>query len=190
MGLPPGLRHRLIPGVTKEVSLRPHETSLVPPPPVPACRPPYAEEFFEAALPESSPLPWPSPSLERLGSPWSLAGEHHDAAGFPSWYGLLGCSSFSEGYSASAPSVTQEHWEPATWRSGAYHDRTCTGKQTVTCKAHQAIVRRGLASPIALLASCPYRDLPWQLPSRLLAVRLCHLVAVPAPRHAHHCLPG
>jgi hypothetical protein len=64
---------------------------------------------------------------ERLGSPLSLAGSHHGAAGFTSCDGLLGCTSFSEGYSASAPPVTQEHWEPATWRSGAYHDRTYTG---------------------------------------------------------------
>jgi len=80
--------------------------------------------------------------LERLGSPLSLAGSHHGAAGFTSCCGLLCCTSFPEGYAASAPSVAQEHWEPATWLSGDYHDRTFTGKQTVTFKAHHAMVRR------------------------------------------------
>ena len=46
-----------------------------------------------------------------------------------------------EGYAASAPSVAQEHWEPATWLSGDDHDRTFTGKPTVTFKAHHAVVR-------------------------------------------------
>ena len=58
---PPGLRiHVLIPGVTKDVGLRPRETSLVALPAFPTFRSPYAGEFFEAASPDSSPLPWPS----------------------------------------------------------------------------------------------------------------------------------
>jgi hypothetical protein len=58
---PPGLRlHVLIPGVTKDVGLRPREISLVALPAFPTFRSPYAGEFFEAASPESSPLPWPS----------------------------------------------------------------------------------------------------------------------------------
>jgi hypothetical protein len=44
--------------------------------------------------------------------------------------------------SASAPPVTREHWEPATWPSGDYHDRTCTGKLSVPFRAHQRSVRR------------------------------------------------
>ena len=60
---PPGLRiHLLIPRVTKDVGLRPRETSLVALPAFPTFRSPYAEEFLEAA-PESSPLPWLSPAL-------------------------------------------------------------------------------------------------------------------------------
>jgi hypothetical protein len=80
----------------------------------------------------------------RLGSPLSRTGSHHGAAGFTSWCGLLGCTSFPEGDAASAPSVAQEPWEPATWLSGDYHDRTFTGKQTVTFKAHHAVVRQYL----------------------------------------------
>src|SRR5713101_7945323 len=72
MGLPSGLRQRLIPEVTKDVDLRPHETSRVPPSPVPAFRPPYAEECFEAASPESSPLPWPSPGVTGSALPCPL----------------------------------------------------------------------------------------------------------------------
>ena len=37
-------------------------------------RSPYAEEFFEAAAPESSPLPWPSRSLKRSALPGSPCG--------------------------------------------------------------------------------------------------------------------
>ena len=60
---PPGLRiHLLIPRVTKDVGLRPRETSLVALPAFPTFRSPYAEEFLEAA-PESSPFPWLSPAL-------------------------------------------------------------------------------------------------------------------------------
>jgi hypothetical protein len=80
-------------------------------------------------------------SRDRLGALLSLAGEHLDAAGCTSCCGLPVCTSVSEGYSASAPQGTPEHWEPATWRSGAYHGRTCTGEQTVTFKAHHALVR-------------------------------------------------
>jgi hypothetical protein len=83
---------------------------------------------------------------ERLGSPVSLTGSHHGAAGFTSCCGLLGCPSFPEGSAASAPSVAQAHCKPATWRSGADHDRTFTGKQTVTFKAHHAFVRHSLGS--------------------------------------------
>ena len=58
---PPGLRIDVLrPGVTKDVGLRPREISLVALPAFPTFRSPYAGEFFEAASPESSPLPWPS----------------------------------------------------------------------------------------------------------------------------------
>ena len=82
-------------------------------------------------------------SRERLGPPWPLPGSHHDAAGCTSCDGRLGCTPFPGGDAASAPSVAHEHWEPAPWHSGASHDRTCTGKQTVTFKAHHARVRPG-----------------------------------------------
>jgi hypothetical protein len=48
---------------------RPGEISLVSPMTVPAFHSPYAGEFFEAARPESSPLPWPSRRLMR----WALS---------------------------------------------------------------------------------------------------------------------
>ena len=41
---------------------------------LPACRSPYAGGFFEAALPESSPLPWPSRSLKRSAPACSPCG--------------------------------------------------------------------------------------------------------------------
>lgn len=56
---------------------------------------------------------------------------------------LQRCTSSLEGYSASVPSAAQEHWKPAIRLSGNDHDRTFTGKQTVTFKAHHALVGRG-----------------------------------------------
>src|SRR3954451_22435364 len=64
-------------------------------------------------------------------------GANIDAAGF----GLLLCTSFSEGYFASAPLVTQQHWKSATWLSGDYHDRTFTGKLTTTSQGTPAFAR-------------------------------------------------
>ena len=72
---PPGLRiHVLIPGVTRDVGLRPREISLVALPTFPTFRSPYAGEFFEAASPESSPLPWPSLWLRSSALPCPLSG--------------------------------------------------------------------------------------------------------------------
>jgi hypothetical protein len=61
--VPPDFGSRLIPAVSVDVGHGRQETSRVPRPAVTAFRPPYAEEFFEAARPESSPLPWPSPGM-------------------------------------------------------------------------------------------------------------------------------
>ena len=44
------------------------EISPVPSSTFIAFRFPYAEGFFKAAPPDSSPFPWPSPTYERLGS--------------------------------------------------------------------------------------------------------------------------
>jgi len=63
---------------------------------------------------------------ERLGTLWSLAGSHPDAAGFTCGGGRLIGTAFTAGYAASAPSVTQEHWAPAPWLSGDDHGWTCT----------------------------------------------------------------
>jgi len=57
----------------------PTETSLVAQSTFTTFRSPYAGEFFEAALPDSSPLPWPSPHFDRLGS---LSCKAIGAAGF------------------------------------------------------------------------------------------------------------
>ncbi|MBT7913893.1 hypothetical protein HN588_08305, partial [Candidatus Bathyarchaeota archaeon] len=46
------------------------------------------------------------------------------------------CSSFAEGYAASAPPVTRKHWAPATGLSGDYPDRTYTGESMAAYKAH------------------------------------------------------
>lgn len=68
-GVAPDFALRLIPALTQDVApatarnlpccaIHSHDIPI-----------PYAGEFFEAALPESSPLPWPSPRYDRLGSP-------------------------------------------------------------------------------------------------------------------------
>lgn len=127
-GIPCIFTLRLIHKVTEVVSLRPRETSLVPPPAFTTFCSPYAEEFFGAAV--QILHPFCSLRRHRSGSalPVSLSGYAFDAAGFRFQYRPLFRSSFSEGYSASAPLVTRQHWEPATWLSGDYHDRTFTGK--------------------------------------------------------------
>jgi len=58
-------RHGLIPALPRAVDPCPREVSRVALMTLPACRSPYAGGFFAAAPPESSPLPWPSPSLQR-----------------------------------------------------------------------------------------------------------------------------
>jgi len=55
----------LIPSLPRAVDPRPREISLVALMAIPAFRSPYAEEFFGAALPDSSPLPWPSLCMNR-----------------------------------------------------------------------------------------------------------------------------
>src|ERR1039457_4705605 len=86
-------------------------------------RSPYAVEFFEGAF-QILPL---FRGLRQKVSGSALPGPNVDAAGFPLWYGLPSCTSFSEAYSAFTHPVTQEHEELATWLSGDYHDRTSTG---------------------------------------------------------------
>ena len=66
--------HRLIPAVTVDVGHRPSETSPVPSTAFPTSRPPYAGEFFGAAPPGSSHLPWPSLSLTSSALPRSPFG--------------------------------------------------------------------------------------------------------------------
>ena len=55
----------LMPRLPRDVDPRPREISLVALMALPVFRSPYAGGFFEAACPESSPLPWPSRCLKR-----------------------------------------------------------------------------------------------------------------------------
>ena len=59
---------RLIPFVTLAVGHRPDEISPVPSPTFTTSRSPYTGGSFAAALPGSSPLPWPSLLAHKLGS--------------------------------------------------------------------------------------------------------------------------
>ena len=61
----------LIPRLPWAVVPRPREISLVPLMTFPTFRFPYAGEFFEAASPESSSLPWPSRCMKRSAFPFS-----------------------------------------------------------------------------------------------------------------------
>lgn len=71
----PGLRNNvLIPVLPRAVDPRPREISLVALMAFPAFRSPYAGGFFEAAFPESLPLPWPSRSLKRSAPSCSPCG--------------------------------------------------------------------------------------------------------------------
>ena len=58
----------LIPNLPRAVDPRPREVSRVALMALPAFRSPYAGGFLEAALPESSPLPWAFAIRETLGS--------------------------------------------------------------------------------------------------------------------------
>jgi len=65
---------QLIPAITMGVGHRPNETSPVPSSTFTTSRSPYAGEFFGAAFPGSSRLPWPSLSLTRSALPGSPSG--------------------------------------------------------------------------------------------------------------------
>ena len=65
---------QLIPAITMGVDHRPNETSPVPSSTFTTSRSPYAGEFFGAAFPGSSRLPWPSLSLTSSALPCSPSG--------------------------------------------------------------------------------------------------------------------
>jgi len=65
---------QLIPAITMGVDHRPNETSPVPSSTFTTSRSPYAGEFFGAAFPGSSRLPWPSLSLTSSALPGSPSG--------------------------------------------------------------------------------------------------------------------
>ena len=65
---------QLIPAITMGVDHRPNETSPVPSPTFTTSRSLYAGEFFGAAFPGSSHLPWPSLSLTSSALPRSPFG--------------------------------------------------------------------------------------------------------------------
>ena len=131
-GVAPHFALQLIAGLTIVVVYRPPEISLVSVSAVITFRSPYAVEFFEAAF----QILHLFHGLHQKVSGSALPFPYDDAAGFPSWYGLLSRTSFSEAYSASTPPVTRGHGELATWLSGDYHDRTSTGKLIQTFKTH------------------------------------------------------
>lgn len=71
--------HGLIPELTRPVEPRPREVSPVARTAFPASRSPYAEEFFGAATPDASPLPWPSLPLKSSALPCSPRGANMSA---------------------------------------------------------------------------------------------------------------
>lgn len=73
-GIAPDFASGLIPGLPRVVAPRPREISPVALTAFPASRSPYAEAFLGAASPDSSPLPWPSRSLQRSALPCSPLG--------------------------------------------------------------------------------------------------------------------
>jgi hypothetical protein len=105
--------------------------------PVPAAtldtfRAPYAGEFLTAALPGTSPLPWPSPRFREARH--SLARPEgqlsNDAAGFASCYGPHRRSPLQGFWRwAPTPPVSRRSRQPATGPPGSYPDRTHTGRR-------------------------------------------------------------
>ena len=76
----PGFRsYVLMPRLPRGVDPRPREISLVALMALPTFRSPYAGGFFEAARPESSPLPWPSRQMKRSAPSWSPCGANMSA---------------------------------------------------------------------------------------------------------------
>jgi hypothetical protein len=90
---------RLIAGLTVAVDYRPPEISLVSASAVITFRSPYAVESIEVAI-QNLPLFY---SLHQKVSGSALPVPYADAAGFPLWYGLPSCTSFSEAHSAFTP---------------------------------------------------------------------------------------
>jgi hypothetical protein len=91
-------------------------------PPTPESSSTVLSRFFPSSL------AFATLSAARLSLVPHSLGSPNDAAGFTLCYGLLFCTSFrSDAYSALTPPVTRKHQELATWLSGNYHDRTCTG---------------------------------------------------------------
>jgi len=107
--------------------------SPVPTSALPPFRALYAAGFFGAAPPSTSPLPWPSPTSSRLGSPLSRlsAGPPLDAAGFASCCGPVVCirpradstPRFSAQVSPNAGGLLRRCL-------GTSFDRTSTGKSS------------------------------------------------------------
>ena len=119
---------QLIPVVTMSVNHRPDETSPVPSSTVTTSRSLYAGEFFGAAFPGSSRLPWPSLSLTSSALPCSPS--RANLSTLQDSLDVTGCGFallISGGYNASAPPVTQKHWLPATRLPDHYRDWTSTG---------------------------------------------------------------
>lgn len=122
-GVGPHFALRLIADLTLGVGYRPPEISLVSASALMTFRSPYAVEFFEGAF-QILPL---FHRLHQKVSGSALPVPYVDAAGFPSWYGLPSCTSFSEAYSSFHTTDHPGHVELATRLSGDYRGRTLTG---------------------------------------------------------------
>jgi hypothetical protein len=114
---PPVIRRRA-PVTTPQVT-GPGRASPVPAATLDAFRAPYAGESFTAALPGSSPLPWPSPRFREARH--SLARPEgrlsNDAAGFASCYGPHRRSPFTGPLTLGSDPARFQTRPPACYRA-------------------------------------------------------------------------
>ena len=139
----------LIPRLPGAADPRPREISLVAPMAVPAFRSPYAGGFFEAARPESSPLPWPSRYMKRSAPSWSPCGANMSA---------LQDSLYGTDCGVALPS--QED-------TALHHPQSPRGSGSLL-RGSLAITTTGLAP--ASHRSLPRHTMPWLDSSRFIEV--------------------
>ena len=143
-------------------SAGPGRASPVPAATIRTFRALYAGESFTAALPGSSPLPWPSPFLAGLGTP----SPHPQRAGrLTTRQASLHVTDRSVAHPAnrdarrwaSTPPVSRRHRQPATGPPDSYPDRTYTGKRR---RAYESAINHLHDQPPTLWTHCRYTLAP------------------------------
>lgn len=152
----PGFRSNvLIPRLPRTADPRPREISLVALMAFPAFRSPYAGGFLKAALPDSSPLPWPSRCMKRSAPSCSPCGVNISALqdslyGTDYWFALPSQEDTalhhtrSPRYSGSllrgSLAITAAELTPASHQNLSRHTNRLLAASAVACKPRDCIL--------------------------------------------------